>query len=238
MKFDWIKNNTKWKFAGLTAVTLFLYAFLTFIIFGFGGGSSFWISFSFAVISIALAYFVSYLSVKSSKRLTDWIFSLPVMRWCAIYVIVELVVSTFFMILHAQWKIVFISQMVLPILFLVLVVPCFEQKKHVAEVGKETAVKVFYIRQLNAKLIALIPRTADSALKKDLEKAADMLRHSDPMSADSLSEIEEKISTCANQIDCLIREKNEAEAAPLVKEICLLIEERNQLVLASKIIQY
>lgn len=102
----------------------------------------------------------------------------------------------------------------------------------------ETSVKVSYIRQLNAKLIALISRTEDSALKKEMEKATDMLRHSDPMSADSLTEIEEKMSACANQIDSLIREKNYTEAAPLVKEMCLLIEERNQLVIAAKLIQY
>lgn len=238
MKLDWFKNSTKGKFMGLSAITVFLYAFLTLVIFGFDGGSSFWISFSFAIISIILAYFISYLSVNAARRLTDWIFSLPVMRWCAIYVIVEIIIATVFMILHAPWKIVFIPQFLLPIFFLILVVPCFGQKNHVAEVSKETAVKVSYIRQLNAKLIALIPRTEDSALKKEMEKATDMLRHSDPMSADSLTEIEEKMFVCANQIDSLIREKNYTEAAPLVKEICLLIEERNQLVIAAKLIQY
>ena len=238
MKLDWFKNSTKGKFMGLSAITVFLYAFLTLVIFGFAGGSSFWISFSFAIISIILAYFVSYLSVNTDRRLTDWIFSLPVMRWCAIYVIVEIIIATVFMILHAPWKIVFIPQFLLPILFLILVVPCFGQKSHVAEVNRETVVKVSYIRQLNAKLVALIPRIEDSALKKDLEKAVDMLRHSDPMSADTLMELEQKMSDCANKADALIREKNYTEATPLVKEICLLIEERNQLVIAAKLIQH
>lgn len=238
MKLDWFKNSTKGKFMGLSAITVFLYAFLTFVVFGFDGGSSFWISFSFAIISIILAYFISYLSVNAARRLTDWIFSLPVMRWCVMYVIVEIIIATIFMIIHAPWKIVFIPQFLLPIFFLILVVPCFGQKNHVAEVSVETSVKVSYIRQLNAKLIALISRTEDSALKKEMEKATDMLRHSDPMSADSLTEIEEKMSACANQIDSLIREKNYTEAAPLVKEMCLLIEERNQLVIAAKLIQY
>lgn len=238
MDMGWLKNSKKGKFACLAGVSVLIYSILVFIIFGFSKGSSFWISYVFAVISFLLSYMVSYLSVNSAKRLTDWIFSLPVMRWCVIYVIVEIIIATIFMIIHAPWKIVFIPQFLLPIFFLILVVPCFGQKNHVAEVSVETSVKVSYIRQLNAKLIALISRTEDSALKKEMEKATDMLRHSDPMSADSLTEIEEKMSACANQIDSLIREKNYTEAAPLVKEMCLLIEERNQLVIAAKLIQY
>jgi hypothetical protein len=118
------------------------------------------------------------------------------------------------------------------------VAPCFTQKNHVAAVREETAVKVSYIRQMNAKLVALLPRSEDAALKKDIEKAADMLRHSDPMSADSLAEIEQKMSAYVDQLDTLVREKNYAEAAPVAKELCLLIEERNQLVIASKLIQH
>jgi hypothetical protein len=154
------------------------------------------------------------------------------------YVIAEIAISTVFMIVSASWKIVFIPQFLLAIFFLILVFPCFAQKSHVAEVTRETVVKVSYVRQLNAKLVALIPRAEDSALKKDLEQAADLLRHSDPMSADCLEDIEQKMVATVDQLDTLIRSGNFAAAASPAKEICYLIEERNQLVIASKLTQY
>lgn len=238
MKNDSIKKNRIIKFICLFLVTVFLYAFITLIIFGFDGGSSFWISFSFAVTSIILAYLVSYFSVNAARRLTDWIFSLPVIRWCAIYVIIEMIIATIFMIINAPWKIVFIPQFLLPVFFLILVIPCFAQKKHVATVSEETVVNVSYIRQMNTKLIALIPRVEEPALKKELERVTDMLRHSDPVSADSLAELEQKMTVCVKQIDAMIREGKYTEVAPLIKEMSFMIEERNQLVIASKLIRY
>ena len=96
MKLEKLKNNTKAIFACVTGASALLYIFVTLLICGFGGGSSFWISFVFALISIALAGYVSYHSVKAAKKLTDWIFSLPVLRWCLIYVAAEIVLSTVF----------------------------------------------------------------------------------------------------------------------------------------------
>ena len=238
MKLEQLKNNTKAIFACVTGAIAFLYIFVTLLICGFGGGSSFWISFVFALISIALAGYVSYHSVKAAKKLTDWIFSLPVLRWCLIYVAAEIVLSTVFMIVSAPWKLVFLLQLLFPILFLILVVPCFFQKSHVAEVNHETRAKVSYIRQMYAKVIALIPRAEDPDVKKELEKAADMLRHSDPMSADSLAELEEKIVGSVSALDTLIRASDWNKAALEAKELCLLIGERNQLVIAAKITQY
>lgn len=238
MKLDWIKNSTKVKFALLLAVTVFLYSFLCFIIFGFCGGASFWISFVFAVISIMLAFYTAYCGVRTAKKLTDWLFNLPILRWCVIYVVAEIVMATCFMIISAHWKVAFIPQFLLPFLFLILVVPSFIQKSYVAEVKQETVEKVSYIRQINAKLIALIPRTNAPLLKQELKKIVDMIRHSDPMSASTLVEAEEKMLACVNQADELIRAEKYEEAIPVIRELCYLIEERNQLVIASKLMQY
>lgn len=238
MNLDRIKLSTKGKFAIMSAIAVLLYSILTFIIFGFNRGLSFWISYVFAVISIVLSFFIAYLGATTVKKLTDWLFNLPILRWCVIYAAVEIVMATCFMIISAHWKVVFIPQFLLPFLFLILVIPCFAQKSHVTDVKRETAEKVSYIRQINAKLIALIPRTTDSLLKQELEKASDMLRHSDPMSADMLTEVEEKMTECTNKADALIRAGKYDEATPVIQELCILIEERKQLTLASKLIQY
>ncbi len=238
MKFEVDKQKAKAIFGIFAGITVFLYSFLTFIIFGFDGGSSFWISFAFANVGILLAYFIAYLSVKSAKKLADWVFSFPIIRWCAIYAVVEILTALLFMIIEASWQVVFVPQFLLMIFFLVLALPCFLQKSHVEDVKKETAYKVSYIRQMHAKLLVLIPRTEDAELKKTIEKAADMLRHSDPMTADSLIEIEQKLIITINQIDDFVRQGNFQDAMPLAKELCLTIDERNKLAIAAKLTQY
>ena len=235
---NWL-NNKKAKFAFLTVLTVALYAMITLIIAGVDGERNFWISFIFTLISFPLAYLITYFSTIRAKRLSDWLFSLPLIRWCVIYVVVQLVLSTVFMFLpDISWKIVFLPQFLLPILFLVIVLPCFAQKDHIASVQKETVQKVSYMRQMHAKLTALLPRTEDPIVKKELEKAIDLVRHSDPMSADSLQPIEEKLATLVDQLDSLIRNGHWDVAAPIAKEISLLVVERSQLALAAKQIQY
>lgn len=238
MKLDWLKNSTKAKFICLTAITAILYAFVTLLLFGFDRGSSFWISLVFAIGGICLAGLISFQSVCAARRLTDWIFSLPVLRWCVIYAAAEVILATVYMIFTAPWEMVFLTQFLLPILFLILVVPSFLQKNHVATINQQTAVKVSYIRQIYLKLTALLPRAEDSSVKKELEKAIDLLRHSDPMSADSLFELEQKISKCVEELDVLVRESDWNKAILATKELCMLASERNQLVIAAKITQY
>lgn len=231
--------KTKGSIFGFAALALLLYECLMFIIFGFDGGLTFWISFAFASLSIILAFAIVGLSISNVKRMTDWIFSWPIVRWGIIYVIIEIILSLVFMILEdTPWRVALVSQLLLTVFLLILVLPCFAQRSHVASVTKETTVKVSYIRLMHAKLLALVPRTENPDVKKDIEKAADMLRHSDPMSADSLREHEKKLSAYVDQLDSMVRDHNYAVAAPLAKEICLLIEERNQLVIASKLIQH
>ena len=230
-------NISKTKFFALGGAAVALYNFLILFMFNFDGEASFWTSLVFANISIILSVVVTYLGIKSVKKMTDWVFSLPIIRWCGIYVVTALVISLIFMLAdsYASWKLTFIIQFLLPIFFLILVLPCFAQRAHIEEVNKVTETKVSNLRILHAKLLALVPRCENEAVRKDVEKAADLIRHSDPMSNDSLADIEQKLSNYIDSLDTLVRTGNLEAAAPIAKEVCLLIGERNQLAIATKL---
>lgn len=232
-----MKENKILKFAILCTLSVFVYALVTLIIFGFDGKSSFWISFVFGIVSISVAYLTSFLSLKDAA-MKDWIFSLPILRWSVVYVFVEILISIIFMALDLLWKIAFLSQFILLVFFLVIVVPCFFQKKNVKSINEITTTKVSYIRLMYSKLIILLPRVENDTVKRDIEQAADLLKHSDPMSSDALADIENKMSAYIDRLDELVRAGNIDEAAPVAREIRLLIAERNQLAMATKMIQY
>ena len=232
-----MKENKILKFAILCTLSIFVYALVTLIIFGFDGKSPFWISFAFGIASISVAYVVSFLSLKDAE-MKDWIFSLPILRWSVVYVFEEIVLSIIFMAFDILWKIAFLSQFILLVFFLVIVVPCFFQKKNVKSINEITTTKVSYIRLMYSKLIVLLPRVENDTVKKDIEQAAYLLKHSDPMSSDALADIENKMSAYIDRLDELVRAGNIDEAAPVAREIRLLIAERNQLAMATKMIQH
>ena len=224
--------------AVVAAASAVLYSVVMFIIFGFDKGANFWISYVFALVAIILSCTVTYLGFNKARTMTDWIFSIPIMRWCGIYSALAIILSILFALVDVSWKLVFLVQLALPVLFCVVVFPCFVQKKHMEQVAEQTAAKVSYVRLMHAKLVALLPRVEDAEVKKELDKAVDLLRHSDPMSADSLNDIEQKISSYVDEFDAQVRAAAWEQALPLIKEINMLIHERNQLSIASKMIQY
>lgn len=232
-----IVNNKIFKFIFLGTLSVLVYALITLIIFGIDGDSSFWISFVFAIVSISLAFFTSFLSLKDTT-LKDWIFSLPVLRWSIMYVFIEILVSIIFMTFDILWKISFLSQFILLIFFFIVVVPCFFQKKNVKSIDEITITKVSYIRLMYSKLVNLLPRIENDVVKNEIEQAIDLLKHSDPMSSDDLIDIERKLSASVDKLDELVRGGIFEEAVPVAREIRLLISERNQLSIATKMIQY
>lgn len=232
-----MKINKILKLGIFCTLSIFVYALITLIIFGLDGESSFWISFVFGIVSISLSYFTAFLGFKDAA-LKDWIFSLPILRWSVIYVFIEILASIIFMTFNTLWKITFLSQFFLLIFYFIVVFPCFIQKKSVQSTNETTVSKVSYLRFMYSKLVNLLLRVENETVKREIEQAADLLKHSDPMTSDNLLDIENKLSSYIDKLDELVREGKIEEAGTIAKEIRLLIAERNQLAMASKMIQY
>ena len=89
--------------------------------------------------------------------------------------------------------------------------------------------KVFYIRDLKTDIESTLSYVSDPALKKQLEKLAEAIRFSDPMSHASLAEIESELSSVVRSIALDARtEAGADEIAAKVKKANSLLEYRNE----------
>ncbi len=231
-------NNTGKKFSIGALVLLAVYIIITLIVCEFRGDTSFWISFAYMCLALFLVSGVSFYASAKLQSLRDWIFSLPIIRWFVLYVCSEFVISLIFMILPIGWKLPFIIQLLLIVMFGALIGPSITQRKYVEEVHNNTVVKVSFTRELHAKLVSLLPRVEDADLKTTLSECIEALRHSDPMSHESLAELENKIAELIDTLSVQIKASAVEEAKDTCKELKISIAERSQMARAMKLSQY
>lgn len=231
-------NNSGKKLSLGTVALLALYSIITLVLCEFKGDASFWVSFAYMCLALLLVAGISFYAAAKLQTLRDWIFSLPIIRWCVLYVCLEFVMSLMFMILPIGWKLPFIAQLLVFVMFGILVGPSITQRKYVEQVHDYTTAKVSFTRILHARSVALMPRVEDAGLKTLLSETVELLRHSDPMSHTSLNELETKITNLLDTLEAQIK-SNDAENAKITcKELNFSITERNQVARAMKLSQY
>jgi hypothetical protein len=207
-----------------------IYNFVLFIIAGFTGHSAtFWISYFFVILSFVLSA-VSYgLNFIKGHTLRDWFLGYPILHWSVIYIVVELITSIVFMLIPTDTtKIATVVQFLLASLYVIFAASCFLNKKVIEELEPIAKEKVYYIRNIKADLETVANLTEELSVKESLMKLIDVVCYSDPMSHESLSEIESNIERKVSILRNYIDEKNNDLALDTIKKITDLFEERNR----------
>lgn len=92
---------------------------------------------------------------------------------------------------------------------------------------KYTKKKIMYIGLLESDVKSVISYAKNEGLKKDLEKLAEKIRFSDPMSHPSLGDCEEEISRAVALIVAAVKSNGNADISSKINEVETLIDFRN-----------
>ncbi len=88
--------------------------------------------------------------------------------------------------------------------------------------------KVLELGKLNEELQTLLSKASDAGVKKELKALIDTVRYSDPMSADQLLPLEEKIKAIVEELSTAINSADIQKQSVLLQEVSHLLEERNR----------
>lgn len=88
--------------------------------------------------------------------------------------------------------------------------------------------KVFELGQLNEDLQTLLSKANDEGVRNELGKLIDAVRYSDPMSADQLLPLEEKIKVAVQELSAAMNSADIQKQSLLLQEVSHLLEERNR----------
>lgn len=183
--------------------------------------SSFWISYVFSILALAIVLFIICSSNKL-ESINKEVFPYSLLYYTGIYIALAfiLVLLTKFISEFPVWLSIVLNVLILGI-YGYLFISVYTISKNSNDLKKDISKKVFYIKDLQTDIETLAAKEEDKKIKQELNKLAEKFKYSDPMSNESLVEIE---STIKEKVAELKKANN---SKVLVKELNELLDERN-----------
>lgn len=186
---------------------------------------TFWVAFVFTVISFGLNTYKWIEYFKLNKDMNSKFLNIPILNVCYYYMIVQLV--SFLVFKFAYMLPVWIS-IVCNVLIIAVALIGFitisSASEYIQAVDQKRKTKVDYIKSLQVDVELIATSMDDLKIKEMLDKLAEEIRFSDPLSNEILADLELQISEKVESLKTA--EKNEVPA--IVETIEKLIMERNK----------
>lgn len=188
--------------------------------------ASFWISYSFGIVSILAQLGICLLAWDKAITMKSKFMGVPLLLVGDSYVILQLLSSFIFLGLAVYafptpFYIPLIINTIILGIAIISIVVIDKARDEINRVEEKVKEKVFFIKSLQVDVETLVSSAEDIELKKDLEALADKIKYSDPMSSEKLVTLEGEISAKIVQLKTNLN-------GELVLEISTLLEERNK----------
>lgn len=198
----------------------------------------FWFSYGFLMLAFVFQI-VSILTGRFESGVESVFFGIPLVTVSLFYLIISAVLSLTFMILVSLGVAVpFMLMVVLECIILGLYAIAFiislSHKEVVLEIDKNIKKNVFTIRTMVTDVECLAEAVENSHLKTKLNRLAEDIRYSDPMSNNLVTEVELKIKEVIADLEVLISNQDYTGTEAKISEAQLLISKRNKILADSK----
>lgn len=185
--------------------------------------STFWIAYVFTTIAFVVQIGVWQFAFKSEDKLKSKFLGIPIISVGITYLVIQIIAFAVFLIFPfvPYWIAIIVSAIILGISGVCLIGTDIA-KKEIERVEEKVGKKVFFIKALQIDIEMLAKDETDADTKEALNKLAQKIRFSDPMSVDEIADLEEKISSKIAEL------KTAEYKSEIITELNLLLTERNE----------
>lgn len=220
------------------AILFALFAAVAFAV-PFVHGGAFWLSVVFAAIAfgVQLLIYPRAFDFEGNEARSKF-YGFPLARLATVYLAVQLGLSLLFMVLGTftpmpGWVPAVAGVLVLAAALLGLnTVGAIRDEVERQDV--QLKANVGLMRNLQSKAAYIASQCDDSETKKALNKLSESFRFSDPVSADTLADIETSLSALTDELQNAVLEKDFAAAGTLCSKVEAALAERNRLCRLNK----
>lgn len=183
---------------------------------------AFWIAYVFTLVAIAAQIGIWKAAFGKEDSLKSRFLGLPVIHIGVVYLVLQLIAFAVFLFTPAApaWSAVIACALIAGI-SAVCMISADTGRGEIERVEAKVQEKVFYLKSLQVDAELLARQEADPETRAQLEKLAEKLRFSDPMSHPQLSGLESALSAKIAEL------KTAPEKQTLIQEANALLEERN-----------
>lgn len=227
------KNAIRWWV--VLGVVLVVYNVLAFAL-PFPKTAVFAVSYLFTMIAILAQIYVIRTAFYRGEGVKSKFYGFPIAKLGVIYLAVQLIAGLVFMALGL------IVPVWLPLALYVVLLGIAAAGFVAADAARDEVVRqevklekdVSRMREFQAKGRALVALNKVSEAARPLEKLAEDLRFSDPVSSEALTEIEDQLAECLAQLQEAVSAQKTEQILSVCREAERILAERNQLCKLSK----
>lgn len=227
------KNAIRWWV--VLGVVLVVYNVLAFAL-PFPETAVFAVSYLFTMIAILAQIYVIRTAFYRGEGVKSKFYGFPIAELGVIYLAVQLIAGLVFMALGL------IVPVWLPLALYVVLLGVAAAGFVAADAARDEVVRqevklekdVSRMREFQAKGRALVALNQVSEAARPLEKLAENLRFSDPVSSEALTEIEDQLAECLAQLQEAVSAQKTEQILSVCRETERILTERNQLCKLSK----
>lgn len=218
------------RFAIVIAIVLLVYNVLVFAIpFERKVEEVFWISWAFGMFAILVQFLTAIYAFKKSG-LKSKFYGIPVYKMGLVYLGVQVITSMIFIIINSFIEIPLWIMWIIYVLILAICALGFigadAYRDHIETLDKQVAVKTSFMKGLAIDASSLANRVTEDSLNKKLHELAELIKYSDPVTNDALTEIEDEIERKFTLVKGKVL--NNEDALADIDSLSALINERNE----------
>lgn len=231
-----MKNNVK-KYTLAAIIYASIFAIYTIIVmFAFSDKNNvFWLSYVFMIAGFAANVAVMLLSFKKHDVEAAF-FGIPLISFSIFYFFAELFVSFIFMLFRNNIEIKFpaILQTIFLLIFVIFASLALLARTTVEEKTQNVKEKVSEIKNLSVDVKVLEDGCLDRELKAELHKISEAIRFSDPMTNDSVADLDNMIRGKVSELKMYCNSNSKYDALQACYQLSSFISERNMRLIQSK----
>lgn len=224
------KNVTRWWV--ILAATLVVYNVIVFAV-PFHKNLVFFLSWLFTLAAIGMQAYVVRTAFYQGEGAKSKFYGWPIARIGAMYLVAQLALGLVFMALGFAVSVPVWLPLVLYTLLLGVSVAGFvaadATRDEVERQDIKLAKDVACMRALQSKVATLAQLAQDTQLHKALEKFSEDLQFSDPVSGETLADIEADLTACVDELQQAVVDNDHEAVLILVQKAETVLMERNRL---------
>lgn len=222
------KNDIRMAVA--SAVLVILAHLLVFLL-PFHHGVIFWFSYVFLLIAFGVAAAAFALAFRGQQSMTSRFYGIPIAKVGVLYLAVQAVLSLVFMALGqvVPFGLVLVADAVLLGAAMLGLVAQDIARDHIQALDARLDTAVSVIRSAQSTLNLLVSRCDNLECRAAVQKLADELRYSDPVSSSELAQIEADLCAAIDELQQAVVDGDDDSVLTLCTQTRTLLDERNRL---------
>lgn len=218
------KKNVLWLLLDLVFLVIFNVVF--FVLGGTEHPASVWISYGFIHFSYIMLMITPKLIRKSSSSA---VFGFSLYSISSAYFLIAFIVGVIFVFVRSEsYKVSLVSQVIIAGLYLIMLISHMIANEHTADSIERHEMELQYVKESSAKIKGIMSSVEDRKLKKQIEKAYDLIHGSQTKSNNAARDYELTVMDLLEVLEQNIKRNDLVAASTTLDKIIKNAEERNR----------